>query len=98
MIAGLLAGLLFGKTGYYLLLSWCCVSIVVFMVRAGSESTQQAPFVVGQLSTHNRGDGLLLNRTLTGLPIAVLVMALPPPPPPPPAEKNRHLFHTSLST
>ncbi|KAH0631461.1 hypothetical protein JD844_005793 [Phrynosoma platyrhinos] len=33
MIVGLLAGLLFGKTGYYLLLSWCCVTIVVFMIR-----------------------------------------------------------------
>lgn len=25
-------GLLFGKTGYYLVLGWCCVSIFVFMV------------------------------------------------------------------
>ena len=33
MILGLLAGLLFGKTGYYLLLSWCCLTIVVFMIR-----------------------------------------------------------------
>ncbi|XP_062996780.1 protein YIF1B [Elgaria multicarinata webbii] len=33
MIVGLLAGLLFGKTGYYLLLSWCCVTIFVFMIR-----------------------------------------------------------------
>lgn len=33
MIVGLLAGLLFGKMGYYLLLSWCCVTIFVFMVR-----------------------------------------------------------------
>uniref|UniRef100_A0A8D0B7B5 Protein YIF1 n=1 Tax=Salvator merianae TaxID=96440 RepID=A0A8D0B7B5_SALMN len=33
MIVGLLAGLLFGKTGYYLLLSWCCVAIFVFMIR-----------------------------------------------------------------
>nr|XP_020642765.1 protein YIF1B [Pogona vitticeps] len=33
MIVGLLAGLLFGKTGYYLLLSWCCLTIVVFMIR-----------------------------------------------------------------
>ncbi|XP_053253589.1 protein YIF1B [Podarcis raffonei] len=33
MIVGLLAGLLFGKTGYYLLLSWCCITIFVFMIR-----------------------------------------------------------------
>ncbi|XP_060639673.2 protein YIF1B isoform X1 [Anolis sagrei] len=33
MIVGLLAGLLFGKMGYYLLLSWCCITIVVFMIR-----------------------------------------------------------------
>lgn len=33
MIVGLLAGLLFGKMGYYLLLSWCCVTIFVFMIR-----------------------------------------------------------------
>ncbi|CAI5780563.1 Protein YIF1 [Podarcis lilfordi] len=33
MIVGLLAGLLFGKTGYYLLLSWCCLTIFVFMIR-----------------------------------------------------------------
>lgn len=32
---GLVAGLLFGKTGYFLLLSWCCLSIVVFMVGEG---------------------------------------------------------------
>ncbi|XP_054855066.1 protein YIF1B isoform X2 [Eublepharis macularius] len=33
MIVGLVAGLLFGKTGYFLLLSWCCLSIFVFMIR-----------------------------------------------------------------
>lgn len=33
MIAGLLAGLVFGKTGYYTLLGWCCVTIFVFTVR-----------------------------------------------------------------
>ncbi|XP_061452143.1 protein YIF1B [Rhineura floridana] len=33
MIVGLLAGLLFGKMGYYLLLSWCCITIFVFMIR-----------------------------------------------------------------
>ncbi|XP_053329223.1 protein YIF1B [Spea bombifrons] len=33
MIWGVLAGLLFGKTLYYVVLSWCCVSIVVFMIR-----------------------------------------------------------------
>uniref|UniRef100_A0A8D2L4D9 Protein YIF1 n=1 Tax=Varanus komodoensis TaxID=61221 RepID=A0A8D2L4D9_VARKO len=33
MIVGLLAGLLFGKMGYYLLLSWCCVTIFVFTIR-----------------------------------------------------------------
>ncbi|XP_064408760.1 protein YIF1B isoform X2 [Latimeria chalumnae] len=31
MIVGVLSGLLFGKTGYYLLLGWCCMAIVVFM-------------------------------------------------------------------
>ncbi|XP_063108745.1 protein YIF1B isoform X5 [Cavia porcellus] len=31
MIGGVLMGLLFGKTGYYLVLGWCCVSIFVFM-------------------------------------------------------------------
>lgn len=29
-------GLLFGKIGYYLVLSWCCMSIFVFMVSWGS--------------------------------------------------------------
>ncbi|XP_060779332.1 protein YIF1B isoform X1 [Neoarius graeffei] len=33
MIVGVLAGLLFGKTGYYLSLFWCCASIFVFMIR-----------------------------------------------------------------
>ncbi|KAI7802290.1 putative protein YIF1B [Triplophysa rosa] len=33
MIVGVVAGLLFGRTGYYLTLLWCCVSIFVFMVR-----------------------------------------------------------------
>ncbi|XP_053123334.1 protein YIF1B [Hemicordylus capensis] len=33
MIVGLLAGLLFGKMGYYLLLSWCCLAIFVFTIR-----------------------------------------------------------------
>ncbi|KAM4608078.1 protein YIF1B [Discoglossus pictus] len=33
MIGGVLAGLLFGKTVYYVVLSWCCISIVVFMIR-----------------------------------------------------------------
>lgn len=36
MIGGVLMGLLFGKTGYYLVLGWCCVSIFVFMVSWGS--------------------------------------------------------------
>ncbi|XP_058051168.1 protein YIF1B isoform X4 [Ahaetulla prasina] len=31
IIAGLLAGLVFGKPGYYVLLGWCCVTIFVFM-------------------------------------------------------------------
>ncbi|MEE6516970.1 hypothetical protein FKM82_026861 [Ascaphus truei] len=34
MIGGVLSGLLFGKTCYYVVLSWCCISIVVFMVSA----------------------------------------------------------------
>uniref|UniRef100_A0A8B9INM1 Protein YIF1 n=1 Tax=Anser cygnoides TaxID=8845 RepID=A0A8B9INM1_ANSCY len=33
MILGLLSGLLFGATGYYVALSWCCLSIFVFMIR-----------------------------------------------------------------
>lgn len=33
MIAALLAGLLFGSTGYHAVLGWCCLSIFVFMVR-----------------------------------------------------------------
>ncbi|XP_035169985.1 protein YIF1B-B-like [Oxyura jamaicensis] len=33
MILGLLSGLLFGNTGYYVVLSWCCLSIFVFMIR-----------------------------------------------------------------
>ena len=32
MIAALLAGLLFGSTGYHAVLRWCCLSIFVFMV------------------------------------------------------------------
>ncbi|NXI35484.1 YF1BB protein, partial [Galbula dea] len=36
MILGLLAGLLFGRSGYYLVLSWCCLSIFVFMVNTKS--------------------------------------------------------------
>ncbi|XP_074990438.1 LOW QUALITY PROTEIN: protein YIF1B [Calonectris borealis] len=33
MIIGLISGLLFGRTGYYVVLSWCCLSIFVFMIR-----------------------------------------------------------------
>ncbi|KAG9340538.1 hypothetical protein AGOR_G00122950 [Albula goreensis] len=33
MIVGVVSGLLFGRTGYYLTLLWCCASIVVFMIR-----------------------------------------------------------------
>ncbi|XP_056622808.1 protein YIF1B [Triplophysa dalaica] len=33
MMIGVVAGLLFGRTGYYLTLLWCCVSIFVFMIR-----------------------------------------------------------------
>ncbi|XP_026577268.1 protein YIF1B [Pseudonaja textilis] len=48
MIAGLLAGLLFGKTGYYMLLGWCCVTVFVFMIRSLrlkilSEATEGVP-------------------------------------------------------
>ncbi|MGH0151909.1 UNVERIFIED_CONTAM: hypothetical protein FKN15_020716 [Acipenser sinensis] len=32
MIVGVVSGLLFGRTGYYLVLLWCCIAIVVFMV------------------------------------------------------------------
>ena len=32
MIVGVVAGLLFGRTGYYLTLLWCCISIFIFMV------------------------------------------------------------------
>uniref|UniRef100_A0A6I8PNJ4 Protein YIF1 n=1 Tax=Ornithorhynchus anatinus TaxID=9258 RepID=A0A6I8PNJ4_ORNAN len=33
MIGGVVTGLLFGKVGYYLVLSWCCVAIFVFTIR-----------------------------------------------------------------
>ncbi|XP_048024639.1 protein YIF1B isoform X1 [Megalobrama amblycephala] len=33
MIVGVVAGLLFGRTGYYLSLLWCCISIFVFTIR-----------------------------------------------------------------
>ncbi|XP_048837139.1 protein YIF1B isoform X1 [Brienomyrus brachyistius] len=33
MIVGVLAGLVFGRIGYYLMLLWCCISIFVFMIR-----------------------------------------------------------------
>lgn len=33
MIVGVVAGMLFGRTGYYLTLLWCCFSIFVFMIR-----------------------------------------------------------------
>ncbi|XP_064359098.1 protein YIF1B isoform X1 [Dromaius novaehollandiae] len=33
MIVGLVSGLLFGKTGYYVVLGWCCISIFVFMIK-----------------------------------------------------------------
>lgn len=42
MIGGVLMGLLFGKTGYYLVLGWCCVSIFVFMVSWATGENEQA--------------------------------------------------------
>ncbi|GAA6071137.1 protein YIF1B isoform X1, partial [Tachysurus ichikawai] len=33
MIVGVLTGLLFGRTAYYLSLFWCCASISVFTIR-----------------------------------------------------------------
>ncbi|XP_042653216.1 protein YIF1B-A, partial [Tyto alba] len=33
MIIGLISGLLFGRTTYYVVLSWCCLSIFIFMIR-----------------------------------------------------------------
>ncbi|KAE8585577.1 hypothetical protein XENTR_v10021365 [Xenopus tropicalis] len=33
MISGVISGLLFGKTGYYVVLSWCGISVVFFMIR-----------------------------------------------------------------
>ncbi|NXW81974.1 YIF1B protein, partial [Alopecoenas beccarii] len=33
MIIGLIAGLVFGRTAYYAVLSWCCLSVFVFMIR-----------------------------------------------------------------
>ncbi|NXO10307.1 YF1BB protein, partial [Oriolus oriolus] len=33
MIVGLVAGLVLGRPGYYVALSWCCLSIFVFMIR-----------------------------------------------------------------
>ncbi|XP_028320556.1 protein YIF1B [Gouania willdenowi] len=34
MIVGVVAGLLFGRTAYYLSLLWCCAAIFVFMIRS----------------------------------------------------------------
>ncbi|XP_054035494.1 protein YIF1B, partial [Dryobates pubescens] len=34
MILGLLAGLLLGRSGYHVVLSWCCLSLFVFMLRS----------------------------------------------------------------
>ncbi|XP_028661685.1 protein YIF1B isoform X3 [Erpetoichthys calabaricus] len=34
MIIGVLSGLIFGRICYYLMLLWCCIAIVVFMVRS----------------------------------------------------------------
>ncbi|NXY82494.1 YF1BB protein, partial [Alcedo cyanopectus] len=34
MILGLVAGLLFGRSGYYVVLSWCCLSTFVFTIRS----------------------------------------------------------------
>ncbi|XP_041092166.1 protein YIF1B-A-like isoform X1 [Polyodon spathula] len=34
MIVGVVSGLLFGRTGYYLVLLWCCIAIVVFLIRS----------------------------------------------------------------
>ncbi|NXM43765.1 YIF1B protein, partial [Gymnorhina tibicen] len=33
MIVGLVAGLVLGKPGYFVALSWCCLSVFVFMIR-----------------------------------------------------------------
>ncbi|KAM6959074.1 protein YIF1B [Aplochiton taeniatus] len=33
MIVGVVSGLLFGRTGYYLSLLWCCLAIFIFMIR-----------------------------------------------------------------
>ncbi|XP_064295783.1 protein YIF1B [Phalacrocorax carbo] len=33
MNLGLIAGLVFGRSGYYVVLSWCCLSIFVFMIK-----------------------------------------------------------------
>lgn len=33
MIVGLVGGLVLGRVGYYVALSWCCLSIFVFMIR-----------------------------------------------------------------
>ncbi|XP_064295801.1 protein YIF1B-B-like [Phalacrocorax carbo] len=33
MNLGLIAGLVFGRSAYYVVLSWCCLSIFVFMVK-----------------------------------------------------------------
>ncbi|XP_050195029.1 protein YIF1B-B-like isoform X3 [Myiozetetes cayanensis] len=33
MIVGLVAGLLLGRPGYFAVLSWCCLSIFIFMIR-----------------------------------------------------------------
>ncbi|XP_078287123.1 protein YIF1B isoform X2 [Rhinoraja longicauda] len=33
MIVGIIAGLMFGRMGYYIALAWCSISVVVFMIR-----------------------------------------------------------------
>uniref|UniRef100_A0AAY5EUD7 Uncharacterized protein n=1 Tax=Electrophorus electricus TaxID=8005 RepID=A0AAY5EUD7_ELEEL len=47
LIVGVLAGLLFGKTGYYLTLLWCCASIFIFMVSILSEAAAEGIIVHG---------------------------------------------------
>ncbi|XP_064295793.1 protein YIF1B-like [Phalacrocorax carbo] len=41
MNLGLIAGLVFGRSGYYVVLSWCCLSIFVFMVKTRAKKGEK---------------------------------------------------------
>uniref|UniRef100_A0A8C4P878 Protein YIF1 n=1 Tax=Dromaius novaehollandiae TaxID=8790 RepID=A0A8C4P878_DRONO len=61
MIVGLVSGLLFGKTGYYVVLGWCCISIFVFMVRDRQAARGSCPALgVSGLTSASRARHLSL--------------------------------------